>query len=509
MALPNNIKQVKLPNNSVYEIIPERLKNGTYQASLPTLTADVILATTANLSNYVPYSGASSNVDIGSHSLAVQTLGCYAYGNNQSIYCGGFGVSTNGDLTVEGSKNIILEAVSGCYIGSVSSSYEIATKGDISNLVPYSGATSNVNLGSKNFSASTITATNYLGTPYVSATSAIIWNYMQLNDDGNDSQDAPRPSNIIGYQDPDVYMYGTGVTVYDANTEAYTQLAYPSSSGTFATEEWVSSHTGSGTVTSVALRNGSTSQNTLSISGSPITSSGTIDITLKDAYGDNKNPYGSKSAHYVLAGPSTGSAAPTFRALAKADIPSLDYLPLTGGTLTSTSTPILTLKKSTASAGAFIGFKANNQDAKVWYAGQDSSNNFRISYTTDGGTNNTKELELNTSGDLIVKRDVIAQAGYFDSDIAIGDSAIQDGYSVNLNNNDDGLWFEFYGYDEGHYGTILLPGINGQGQIALTSDINNATLTIQQNSTTVNTFTANASSNVTANIITPQVYRYI
>ena len=39
--------------------------------------------------------------------------------------------------------------------------------------------------------------------------------------------------------------------------------------------------------------------------------------------------------------------------------------------------------------------------------------------------------------------------------------------------------------------------------------VNDATLTIQQNSTTVNTFTANASSNVTANIITPQVYRYI
>ena len=159
MALPNNIKQVKLPNNCVYEIIPERLKNGTYQASLPTLTADVTLATTANLSNYVPYSGATSNVD----------------------------------------------------------------------------------LGSRNFSASTIIATNYLSAPDLSVTSAIIWNYMQVDDDGNDSQDAPRPSNIIGYQDPDVYIYGTGVTIYDAETGHYTQLAYPSSSGTFATEEWVSS----------------------------------------------------------------------------------------------------------------------------------------------------------------------------------------------------------------------------------------------------------------------------
>ena len=35
--------------------------------------------------------------------------------------------------------------------------------------------------------------------------------------------------------------------------------------------------------------------------------------------------------------------------------------------------------------------------------------------------------------------------------------------------------------------------------------VNNATLTIQKNGTTVNTFTANASSNVTANIVVPTV----
>ena len=39
--------------------------------------------------------------------------------------------------------------------------------------------------------------------------------------------------------------------------------------------------------------------------------------------------------------------------------------------------------------------------------------------------------------------------------------------------------------------------------------VNNATLTITQNSTSLGTFTANASSNVTINVITPQVKRYI
>ena len=47
-------------------------------------------------------------------------------------------------------------------------------------------------------------------------------------------------------------------------------------------------------------------------------------ISLANAYGDTKNPYGNKTANYVLAGPSSGSAAaPTFRALVAADIPSL------------------------------------------------------------------------------------------------------------------------------------------------------------------------------------------
>ena len=69
---------------------------------------------------------------------------------------------------------------------------------------------------------------------------------------------------------------------------------------------------GSGTVTSVALAEGSSTP-IFSISGSPVTTSGTLDFTLK-----------TQSANTVLAGPTTGSAAqPTFRSLVAADLPSL------------------------------------------------------------------------------------------------------------------------------------------------------------------------------------------
>ena len=43
-------------------------------------------------------------------------------------------------------------------------------------------------------------------------------------------------------------------------------------------------------------------------------------ISLADAYGDTKNPYGSKTAKYVLAAPSAANGAPSFRALKTDDI---------------------------------------------------------------------------------------------------------------------------------------------------------------------------------------------
>lgn len=78
---------------------------------------------------------------------------------------------------------------------------------------------------------------------------------------------------------------------------------------------------GTGTVTSVGL----SAPSFLSVSGSPVTSSGTIALSLAN-----------QSANAVMAGPSTGSpAAPTFRALTSADIP----WPLVSQTNGSASAP--------------------------------------------------------------------------------------------------------------------------------------------------------------------------
>lgn len=81
--------------------------------------------------------------------------------------------------------------------------------------------------------------------------------------------------------------------------------------------EYVSASAGS--VSSVAL----TVPNFMSVSGSPVTSSGTLAVSLAN-----------QTTNVIFAGPSSGSASvPTFRSLVAADIPSLSYLSTSGGTV--------------------------------------------------------------------------------------------------------------------------------------------------------------------------------
>lgn len=82
---------------------------------------------------------------------------------------------------------------------------------------------------------------------------------------------------------------------------------------------------GGGSVTSVAL----SLPSFITVSGSPVTTSGTLTGTLA-----------SQTANTVFAAPNSSAGTPTFRSLVGADIPDLSstYLPLTGGTISSNLT---------------------------------------------------------------------------------------------------------------------------------------------------------------------------
>ena len=85
-----------------------------------------------------------------------------------------------------------------------------------------------------------------------------------------------------------------------------------------------------GTVTSVRVQATSPVQSSTSTAQN---SSLNTTISLADGYGDTKNPYGTKTANYVLAGPSSGNAAaPSFRELVASDIPDLSETYLTSFT---------------------------------------------------------------------------------------------------------------------------------------------------------------------------------
>ncbi len=93
---------------------------------------------------------------------------------------------------------------------------------------------------------------------------------------------------------------------------------------------WVAAGSGggSGTVTSVAL---ALPAAVFAISGSPVTASGTLTGSFQ-----------TQTANLVFAGPTTGTAAaPTFRALVAADIPSLDAAVVTTGTFAAARLPAM------------------------------------------------------------------------------------------------------------------------------------------------------------------------
>ena len=139
----------------------------------------------------------------------------------------------------------------------------------------------------------------------------------------------------------------------------------------------------------------------------PVASSGgsTPTISLNTAYGDTQNPYGTKNANTVLAGPPSGAAAtPTFRALVAADIPPLSYQPV-GSYLTAESDTLQSVTSRTGGATTTVPITVASP-----FTITKSSNTARISFPVSGGndpgyiehdesTNNTGIMRFSAGDD--------------------------------------------------------------------------------------------------------------
>ena len=193
----------------------------------------------------------------------------------------------------------------------------------------------------------------------------------------------------------------SGSFALSLTTESANQIFAGPSSGAAATPTFRSLTSadipalpyGTGTVTSVGL----SLPGIFTVTGSPVTTSGTLTATLA-----------TETANYVFAGPTSGAAAaPSFRALVSTDIPALSYQSVVAPTTVTTATysisttnlwvinnyaGSLTLTLPTASS--YSGRVLNIQNYQAFTVVSASSNVVQI----DGSATNTSIL-LASSGD--------------------------------------------------------------------------------------------------------------
>lgn len=120
------------------------------------------------------------------------------------------------------------------------------------------------------------------------------------------------PTTLSGYGITDAQPLDSDLTAIAALSTTTFGRSLLTQADAAATRATIGAGTGNGTVTSVFFA----APSMFDVTGSPVTSAGTIDMTL-----------GIQSANRVFAGPTTGAAAtPTWRALVAADLPTLSSL---------------------------------------------------------------------------------------------------------------------------------------------------------------------------------------
>ena len=227
---------------------------------------------------------------------------------------------------------------------------------------------------------------------------------------------------------------------------------------------------GEGSVTSVGIENAS--QGGISVSGSPITSSGTITIGLETGYGDIKNPFGNKTAHTVLAAPIDSNGVPSFRALTSADISDLSTYYIPKNLLTSKGDIIyasasgipsilsassdgkfLTLSNgapvwgdSVSANDGVLTLKAGN-NVRTFSANQATNETFEITAADLGITGPMEFIGTSTTDPSVSGATVSGHTTWKKGEVVIYKPTGENGYKeyINLDGNNTGASWEIFG----------------------------------------------------------------
>lgn len=226
------------------------------------------------------------------------------------------------------------------------------------------------------------------------------WAIIQNNVDGAvyRGTNAFTDANIIVADSTNGKVKSSGKTITTtAPSSSAADTTIPTSKAVWSAISGASGYGKTGTVTSITINT------TSPISGgstTATTTSGTYTISLADGYGDTKNPYGTKTANYILAGPSSGNAAaPTFRKLVAADIPSLTKskisdFPTNISTFTNDSGYVKSSGVTSITLKAGTGISLDTDNTAITGTGTRTITNAGVRTTTINGN----YLRVNTNG---------------------------------------------------------------------------------------------------------------
>ena len=152
------------------------------------------------------------------------------------------------------------------------------------------------------------------------------------------------------------------------------------------------------TITNTSPSSGGT---VTSVTGtSPVVSSGgnTPAISLASGYGDTLNPYASKTANFVLASPDGSAGVPTFRAIVAADIPTLNQN--TTGTASNVTGTV-------AVANGGTGLTSLTANRVPYGAGTSALGN-EADFTYDPSLNTLTAPQVNASNGIVVNSNTVS-----------------------------------------------------------------------------------------------------